>query len=329
MTEALAAEHMPTAGESRHHATLALAHDALARGIDRDELDAALIAERFGPAGDHPFEADEAERILDNAYDGKRADVVDLVNRVLDEARGRNWRGARLRVLRALLDIAIDACTISPGASYRLIAERAGCDVATAHRAARDLAAWGWVERNTRTSAVQGWSLTDVSKAAPQLPESRPGFATIGEIKNRNSLRPVVALPGSGALRAQRRFPVDHDAFRHGALGSTGHGVVVALSERADDGLAIEDLASAVSLSPKTLRNAHVPRLLALGLAERRAGGRLALTAETLADPLARLDVVAALLGTRGAGERQRRRHEEERRARRASSSNSERPERT
>ncbi len=214
------------------------------------------------------------------------------------------WAGAAgvtdRAVLAVLVDVAASACTLTPSASTRQLAEAANVSAGTAAVALHRLVDRGWLRLEHPHQGTQAatWRLV-----RPDIPPTPP--ADVDAVLEQLPPRPLV--PAGGSARA-------HDAFAHtihGGLGRVAARIFDALDDGAYGGLTLDQLAALTGLHRRTLIR-HLIGLQAAGLAS--CGGRGASWARTrpAADPdqlPAALAAAAALLGSTGATARRRARH--------------------
>jgi DNA-binding transcriptional ArsR family regulator/DNA-binding CsgD family transcriptional regulator len=207
-----------------------------------------------------------------------RAELAEV--RLAMESQPRRWGGqsgpSDYAVLCTLLEIAAQCLTMTPDASTRQIAERAGLAHQTVGAALRRLAAnGGWLRLET------------------------PGSGTLAA--RWRILRPDPA-DGGGEVRRWDSARA-HDAFAYRALGRVGARLYDLLAARS---IGEHDLATISGLHRRTIRK-HLHRLQEVGLARRSANGWCVGRAS--------LDAVAVRCGSEETGERRRLRHQAEREA--------------
>jgi len=214
------------------------------------------------------------------------------------------WAGAAgvtdRAVLAVLVDVAASACTLTPSASTRQLAEAANVSAGTAAVALHRLVGRGWLrlEHHAQGTQAATWRLV-----RPDTTPSPP--AVVDAMLEQLPPRPLV--PAGGSARS-------HDAFAHtihGGLGRVAARIFDALDDGAYGGLTVAQLAALTGLHRRTIIR-HLIGLQAAGLAS--CGGRGATWARTqaAADPdqlPGALTTAAALLGSTGATARRRARH--------------------
>ena len=224
------------------------------------------------------------------------------------------WRGAAgvtdRAVLAALVDIAAAACTLTPSASTRQLAEAANVSAATAAVSLHRLRANGWLrlEHPAAGTSAAAWRLV--------RPQTVPAASRAVE-EVLDALPPRPLTPPGGSARAA-------DAFTHpvsGGLGRVAARLFDLLDDGAHGGLTAAQLAALSGLHPRTITR-HLHALQAAGLAA--AGGPATHRGRTWARSLpagdprtqpAALDHAAGLLGATGTTAARRARHAAQRAA--------------
>jgi DNA-binding transcriptional ArsR family regulator len=231
-----------------------------------------------------------------------RAELAELLATAdTDPAAWRGTAGVTNRaVLGALAEIASAACTLTPSASTRQLAEAANVAAGTAWCALRRLATAGWIrpERPATGTEAASWRLLRPDTA------SQPTDA-VAEVLE--ALPPRPAAPPGGRTRS-------HDVFTHpihGGLGRVAARVFDLLDDGIYGGLSLGQLTALSGLHPRTVTR-HLDSLQAAGLVSvGRLSGGWARSA-TAGDPdrlAAALDEAAAALGCTGVTAERRARH--------------------
>jgi len=214
------------------------------------------------------------------------------------------WAGAAgvtdRAVLAVLVDVAASACTLTPSASTRQLAEAANVSAGTAAVALHRLVDRGWLRLEHPHQGTQAatWRLV-----RPDTPPTVP--ADVDAVLEQLPPRPLVSAGGSARA---------HDAFAHtihGGLGRVAARIFDALDDGAYGGLTVDQLAALTGLHRRTVVR-HLIGLQVAGLAS--CGGHGVRWARTLsaADPdqlRGALSAAAALLGSSGVAGRRRARH--------------------
>jgi len=221
------------------------------------------------------------------------------------DADPAQWGGAAgvtdHAVLAVLVETGMHACTLTPSASTRQIAEAANVSSTTAANALHRLVDRGWIARH---AAAQGTSAAAWRLLRPDTSAETP--ADVDELLEALPPRPVLEVSARAA-----------DAFAnsiHGGLGRVAARIFDALDDGVAGGLSVAQLAVLTGLHRRTVGR-HLIGLQATGLACGRIGGRWArsLTAGHPETRHAALEAAAGLLGCAGAGPRRRERHRRQR----------------
>ena len=242
-----------------------------------------------------------------------RAELAALLA-VADHDPGQ-WAGAAgvtdRAVLAALVDVALAACTVTPSASTRQLAEAANISHSTAALSLDRLRARGWLrlEQPAAGTLATTWRL--VRPAHVREPPARVDAVL-------EALPPRSLTPVGGSARA-------HDAFSHtvhGGLGRVAARLFDALDDGAHGGLTVAQLAALTGLHPRTVVR-HLVALQASDLATSGGpasdgAGRTWARSLAAGDPRqlqAALAAAAAVLGSAGTTARRAARHAAQREA--------------
>ncbi len=222
------------------------------------------------------------------------------------------WKGAAgvtdHAVLSALIDIGATACTLTPSASTRQIAEAVNISPATASVSLRRLQHNRWVRREHASEGVKAaiWRLTrpeDVPAAEPQTQEIL------------EDLPPQSIHLVAGSSR-------NHDAFAHtihGGLGRVAARIFDVLGDGVSTNLTVPQIAALTGLHKRTVIR-HLLTLQSAGLVAGAGVGhsRTWSPSVTTVDDASRvdaLDTAADTLGSAGTGAARRERHQAQRAA--------------
>ncbi len=205
------------------------------------------------------------------------------------------WAGAAgvtdRAVLAVLVDVALAACTLTPSASTRQIAEAANVAHSTAAVSLERLRGRGWLrlEQAAAGTLATTWRLVRPERVADPPPE-------VDDVLD--ALPPRSLTPAGGSARG-------HDAFTHtthGGLGRVAARVFDALDDGAHGGLSVRQLAALTGLHTRTVIR-HLVALQAADLATSGGGGRTWSRSLAAGNPTqlpAVLDAAAAVLGSTG-----------------------------
>jgi DNA-binding transcriptional ArsR family regulator len=203
------------------------------------------------------------------------------------------WRGAGgvtdRAVLAALVDIASAACTITPSASTRQLAEAANISPSTAGVSLRRLCRDAWLrpERPARGTEAATWRL--VRREAVPKP--------VEDVE-----KVLEDLQDSHTRRVAPKSTRGHDAFCHGGLGRVAARIFDVLEDGAQGGLTVRQITALTGLHKRTVGR-HLVSLQAVDLAASGARGRTWARSLAAGDPdqlREALDDAAAQLGTTG-----------------------------
>ncbi len=205
------------------------------------------------------------------------------------------WAGAAgvtdRAVLAVLVDVALAACTLTPSASTRQIAEAANVAHSTVAVSLERLRGRGWLrlEEAAAGTLATTWRLVRPQHVADPPPQ-------VDDVLD--ALPPRSLTPAGGSARS-------HDAFTHtvhGGLGRVAARVFDALDDGAHGGLSVRQLVALTGLHPRTVIR-HLVALQAADLATSGGGGRnwsRSLGAGDLTQLPAVLDAAATMLGSTG-----------------------------
>lgn len=232
------------------------------------------------------------------------ADLIALGDRISYSYWGGTARGTDLRVLTAHWKIAKRAGGRLHTASYREIAESAGCALNTAFTATRRLVRDGWLRQVNSGTREHGsaWMLLDGLSHGGNSPRGRQagGASSVPSVRN-------------GELDAEViEKLMGLDAFAHRGLGTSSMKILAAL--HLSDSQTVRELTESAAVSSATAYR-HLVRLAEHELAA-KIGEVWTLTTtakEALAGPWEGWDEVANSVGTYGASWRRQQLHDDQR----------------